>query len=291
MPLKNKQLAPPPKTKPMGKNKPKAATKSIAPKKDPADVAKAKTKTIKPVSKIAKTQPKKNKESSPKKQLSKTKPIAKKTTSTPEKLVSTRDKKMVTAKTAKLSSEKNTPNNLNIMQPKNKPILKEPKKVPVENKVAQTPMQPIQDKKRTRSALGPVGFSPYSQQLNEPYMNEAQLKHFQHILNLWKQQLLSGREVITSQMRDDAINFPDPLDRAALEEEHTLEWRAREREHRLIMKIDQGLGHIKQGEYGYCESCGAEIGIERLEARPTATQCIDCKTINELREKHTGIFE
>ena len=73
--------------------------------------------------------------------------------------------------------------------------------------------------------------------------------------------------------------------------ESTLEWRAREREHRLIIKIDQALASIKQGDYGYCEACGAEIGVRRLEARPTATQCIDCKTIDEIRERHTGTVE
>jgi len=139
---------------------------------------------------------------------------------------------------------------------------------------------------------GPVGFSPYTLKSSEAYMNEFQLAHFQHILHLWKQQILSDRDVITQNLRNDnTINFPDPLDRAALEEEHTLEWRAREREHRVILKIDQALGRIKHKEYGYCESCGSEIGIQRLEARPTATQCIDCKTINEMRERHTGSIE
>lgn len=119
-------------------------------------------------------------------------------------------------------------------------------------------------------------------------MSESQLEHFRNILELWKVQLVADREATTQHMRDDPINFPDPLDRASVEEEHTLEWRAREREHRLIAKINQALARIKQGDYGYCSECGSEIGIRRLEARPTATECIDCKTIHEMREKQTG---
>lgn len=145
--------------------------------------------------------------------------------------------------------------------------------------------------KKTQTSSGPSGFNPYEEKQGEDYMNEAQLVHFNHVLNLWKEQLYADRDATTQHMRDDSINFPDPLDRAVLEEEHTLEWRAREREHRLIAKIDQALAHIKQGDYGYCEICGAEIGVRRLEARPTATLCIDCKTINEIRERQTGTVE
>lgn len=149
--------------------------------------------------------------------------------------------------------------------------------------------QPLQ--RVRRPGAGPSGFLPYNTKSDEDYMNDAQLAHFQRVLHLWKEQLYAGRDATAQHMRDDTVNFPDPLDRAALEEEHTLEWRAREREHRLITKIDQALIRIKQGDYGYCDACGAEIGIRRLEARPTATQCIDCKTIDEIREKHTGTVE
>ena len=314
MPLKNKKAVASKKNEPKSINKLKTVSKAIVKKKTPAE--KANAKIIKTASKIAKHQSKKiikavtketvenpkkialtkkNQASSPpKKQPEKMKLIAQKTDNNITKKVSAKNKKTMVEKTAKLSSEKNVPQISKNKQPQSEQLSKiqiEPKAVRIESATTKPLMQPVQAKKRTRSALGPVGFSPYSSKLNESYMNDAQLKHFQHILNLWKQQLLAGRDIVAAQMRDDAINFPDPLDRAALEEEHTLEWRAREREHRLIMKIDQALAHIKQGEYGYCESCGAEIGIERLEARPTATQCIDCKTINELRERHTGILE
>lgn len=138
---------------------------------------------------------------------------------------------------------------------------------------------------------GPMDFSPYKEVNGEEYMNKNQLDHFRGILDLWKDQLHADRDATVQHMQDDAINFPDILDRAALEEEHKLEWQAREREHKLINKIDLALSRIKQGDYGYCDVCGAEIGIRRLEARPTATQCIDCKTIDEIREKQTGIVE
>lgn len=143
----------------------------------------------------------------------------------------------------------------------------------------------VQPKKNL--SQGPLGFTPYERAENEDYMNEAQVLHFQRILHLWKAQLEEERDASIQQMRDETTNFPDPLDRAVLEEEHTLEWRSRERAHRLLSKIDLALVRITQGEYGYCDACGAEIGLRRLEARPTATQCIDCKTINEIREKHT----
>lgn len=149
------------------------------------------------------------------------------------------------------------------------------------------------EKKMTSSAPGPspTDFSPYREASGEEYMNKNQLEHFREILELWKEQLRADRDATVQHMQDDSVNFPDILDRAALEEEHKLEWQAREREHKLINKIDQALARIKLGDYGYCEVCGAEIGIRRLEARPTATQCIDCKTIDEIREKQTGIVE
>lgn len=144
--------------------------------------------------------------------------------------------------------------------------------------------------KKTGQATGPMGFPPYALKKGEEYMSKQQLEHFANILELWEKQLLADREATLNHMKE-GMNFPDILDRAALEEEHKLEWQAREREHRLIRKISQALSAIQQGDYGYCEDCGTEIGIRRLEARPTATQCIDCKTIHEIREKQTGIVD
>lgn len=162
------------------------------------------------------------------------------------------------------------------------------------NKVEKKPIQPAaqnEKKMTTKNNAGPKDFSPYLEASGEEYMNKNQLEHFREILNLWKEQLHADRDATVQHMQDDAMNFPDILDRAVLEEEHKLEWQAREREHKLINKIDLALARIKQGDYGYCDECGAEIGIRRLEARPTATQCIDCKTIDEIRERQTGIVE
>ena len=142
---------------------------------------------------------------------------------------------------------------------------------------------PTKMTKSTTAQHGPSGFTPYKQLKDEEYMGEQQRHHFERLLGLWKQQL--SEDQLTKKPQGDANNFPDPLDRAALEEEHTLEWRALERQGRLIGKINQALMNMKQGDYGFCEACGADIGIRRLEARPTATQCIDCKTIEEIREK------
>ncbi|MCB1756703.1 MAG: RNA polymerase-binding protein DksA [Gammaproteobacteria bacterium] len=131
-------------------------------------------------------------------------------------------------------------------------------------------------------------FEPYKEKKGEEYMNPAQLAHFRQILINWKQQLMEEVDRTVGHMKDDATNFPDPNDRATQEEEFSLELRTRDRERKLIKKIDEGLKMIDDQEYGYCESCGIEIGIRRLEARPTATMCIDCKTLEEIRERQTA---
>ncbi|KPC08258.1 RNA polymerase-binding transcription factor DksA [Pseudomonas amygdali pv. lachrymans] len=112
--------------------------------------------------------------------------------------------------------------------------------------------------------------------------------HFTKILNKWKQDLMQEVDRTVDHMKDEAANFPDPADRASQEEEFSLELRARDRERKLIKKIDKTLQLIKDEEYGWCESCGVEIGIRRLEARPTADQCVDCKTLAEIKEKQVG---
>ncbi|MDO6459579.1 RNA polymerase-binding protein DksA [Granulosicoccaceae sp. 1_MG-2023] len=130
-------------------------------------------------------------------------------------------------------------------------------------------------------------FDPYVEKEGEEYMNPAQLEHFKQILLAWKRQLMEEVDRTVGHMKDDATNFPDPNDRATQEEEFSLELRTRDRERKLIKKIDEGLKAIEEDDYGYCESCGIEIGIRRLEARPTATMCIDCKTLEEIRERQT----
>lgn len=128
-------------------------------------------------------------------------------------------------------------------------------------------------------------FTPYKSKRGEEYMNEAQREHFRHILNDWKAQLMHEVDRTVSHMKDEAANFPDPADRATQEEEFSLELRTRDRERKLIKKIESTIELIDKDDYGYCEDCGVEIGIKRLEARPTATLCIDCKTHAEIKEK------
>lgn len=142
--------------------------------------------------------------------------------------------------------------------------------------------------KSSATIVGSLNFTPYHLRKGEEYMNPAQLKHFENILWLWKQQLMYEVDSTVGHMKEDVMSYPDPLDRASQEEGFNLELRTRDRERKLIKKIEQALDMIKNGEYGYCEDCGAEIGIRRLEARPTADKCIDCKTYEEIREKQVG---
>jgi len=131
-------------------------------------------------------------------------------------------------------------------------------------------------------------FTPYVEKKGEEYMNDKQVAHFRHILESWKRELMEEVDRTVHHMQDEAANFPDPNDRATQESEFTMELRTRDRERKLIKKIDESLNDLEEGEYGYCEICGVEIGIRRLEARPTATLCIDCKTLDEIREKQMG---
>jgi DnaK suppressor protein len=128
-------------------------------------------------------------------------------------------------------------------------------------------------------------FVPYKPKRGEKYMSEPQHEHFRNILLNWKSELMEEVDRTVNHMKDEAANFPDPADRATQEEEFSLELRTRDRERKLIKKIDKTIDNIDSDDYGYCEACGVEIGIKRLEARPTATLCIDCKTLDEIKEK------
>jgi DnaK suppressor protein len=119
-------------------------------------------------------------------------------------------------------------------------------------------------------------------------MNDKQTAHFRDILLAWKRGLMEEVDRTVHHMQDDAANFPDPNDRATQESEFSMELRARDRERKLIKKIDESMRNLDNSEFGYCEACGVEIGVKRLEARPTATLCIDCKVIDEIREKQMG---
>jgi DnaK suppressor protein len=123
---------------------------------------------------------------------------------------------------------------------------------------------------------------------NEEYMNDKQLDHFRKILNDWKAELSHDIDRTVHTMQDEVTMFADPNDRASQESDMALELRNRDRERKLIKKIDETLAKIDEHDYGYCNSCGIEIGLKRLEARPTATLCIDCKTLDEIRERQVA---
>lgn len=128
-------------------------------------------------------------------------------------------------------------------------------------------------------------FKPYVPAKGEEYMSDGQLAHFRSILEAAKREMMEDIERTVHTMQDEHTVFADPNDRASQESDMALELRNRDRERRLIKKINDTLARIDGGEYGYCDSCGVEIGLKRLEARPTATLCIDCKTLEEIRER------
>ena len=132
------------------------------------------------------------------------------------------------------------------------------------------------------------GVKPHKPRRGEPYMGDVQSAHFRAILNAWKKELLDDINKIMSVMQDENINLPDPNDRATLETDRSLELRTRDRERKLVKKINDSLVDLDKRDYGYCEDCGVDIGIKRLEARPTASLCIDCKSLSEIREKQNA---
>ena len=133
---------------------------------------------------------------------------------------------------------------------------------------------------------GPIhGIDPYKPRRGEEYMSTAQLAHFQEILNAWKRELMFEVDRTVHHMQDEAANFPDPNDRATQESEFGLELRTRDRERKLLRKIDSALARIDEGSYGYCEETGEEIGLKRLEARPVATLCLEAQERRELAER------
>ena len=143
-------------------------------------------------------------------------------------------------------------------------------------------------RKRSRSEVltGPIhGIEPYKPKRGEEYMSDAQLDHFRQILSAWKRELMFEVDRTVHHMQDEAANFPDPNDRATQESEFGLELRTRDRERKLLRKIDSALARIDEGSYGYCEETGEEIGLKRLEARPVATLCLEAQERRELAER------
>ena len=160
------------------------------------------------------------------------------------------------------------------------------------NIVEEKSTKKVRKPKSKASESGPAaslfGIEPYQPKKNEEYMSEGQLEHFRKIRLAWKEELMSEVDRTLNTMQDENTALPDVNDRATQEEEFAIELRTRDRERKLIRKIEQSIEAIKNDDYGFCETCGIEIGLRRLEARPTATLCIDCKTLAEIKEKQNN---
>lgn len=183
------------------------------------------------------------------------------------------------------------------MPPPSKPAAKPAPKGPapvvavavMEKKKPAQPMEGDEEGAEGGNLLaGPRNVTPYQAKRGEQYMNQEQLEHFQQILNSWKRDLMEEVDRTVLHMKDEAANFPDPNDRATQESEFSLELRTRDRERKLIRKIEEALERIEDGSYGYCVETGEEIGIKRLEARPVATLCVEAQERRERREKQYG---
>lgn len=212
------------------------------------------------------------------------KPAAKAPAKSPAKVVAKTPAQKPAAKTpAKTSAPKKSP--APASQPTAKPVAKSPAKAPAAtpqaNKVTVKPAP-------AKSVPNAANFKPYVAKKGEIYMGKEQLAHFAEILGRLKDELLADIERTVHTMQDEQTVFADPNDRASQETDMALELRNRDRERKLIKKIEGTLTRIRNDDYGFCDKCGIEIGIQRLEARPTATLCIDCKTLEELREKQVA---
>ena len=196
-----------------------------------------------------------------------------------------------TKKTAKASAKKTTAKKTAAKStaPKKKSTTKSAESGAAAPKTVNAAASPKPSSKAPSELLQGFGnFEPYQGVEGEAYMNEQQVAHFRNILLAWKHALMEEVDRTVTYMKDEAANFPDPNDRASQESDFTMELRTRDRERKLIKKIEESLEMLENGDYGYCDSCGIEIGVRRLEARPTANLCIDCKTLDEIKERQMG---
>ena len=241
-------------------SKKKVAKKKVSKKKTPRKAASKKKVTKKKVTKKTAKKVSKKKPAAKKKAVSRKKPAAK--------------KKAVSRK--KPAAKKKAPS-------KKRPPLK--KKVPT-RKAAARKVPARRVKPRGDVLSGPIhGIAPYKPKRGEEYMSDEQLEHFRNILSAWKRELMHEVDRTVHHMQDEAANFPDPNDRATQESEFGLELRTRDRERKLLRKIDSALARIDEGSYGFCDETGEEIGLKRLEARPVATLCLEAQERRELAER------
>jgi DnaK suppressor protein len=210
------------------------------------------------------------------------KKVAKKTAKKASKKKVT--KKKVAKKAAKKASKKKVAKKVAKKASKKKAAPRKKttsRKSPVRKKTT-----PRRARSRAELLSGPIhGIEPYKPRRGEDYMSQAQLDHFEQILSAWKRELMFEVDRTVHHMQDEAANFPDPNDRATQESEFGLELRTRDRERKLLRKIDSALARIEEGSYGYCDETGEEIGLKRLEARPVATLCLEAQERRELAER------
>jgi DnaK suppressor protein len=277
----------PAKKKASGKKLSKAAKKKAA-KKTPAKKKAAKTTSRKKVSKKKVTKKKvSTKKAATKKKVSKkkvtkktvTKKAAAKKTSTKKKAA----KKAPASKTAPESAEQPVKRKITISPP---PV-RRPSRIASVAPVNPADQVPIRPKRRRKVSDDQLihGITPYLAEKGEEYMNPAQLEHFRNILTAWKDGLMQEVDRTVHHMQDEASNFPDPNDRATQESEFGLELRTRDRERKLLKKISQAIDRVDEGDYGYCEETGDEIGLKRLEARPVATLSVEAQERREVTER------
>jgi len=268
-----------------------ATRKTTAKAKTKAKATKAKASKVKAAPKKAATKAKAApKKAAPKKAATKTKAAPKKAApkkaATKAKAAPKKAAQKKAATKAKAAPKKAAPKKA-ATKAKTTPKKKAaPSKTAAKTKAA--PKKPTVTAVKKSSEGQLQDFTPYQPKRGEEYMNDEQKEHFRQILLNWRNDLMEEVDRTVHHMQDEAANPPDPADRATLEEEFSIELRTRDRERRLIKKIDSTIELIANDDYGWCDSCGVEIGIRRLEARPTANKCIDCKTLDEIKEKQLG---
>lgn len=216
------------------------------------------------------------------------KKTVKKLKTTPSKKIAAKSKKLATTTKSKAVSKIKTKHAKKMKKTTSTQKTSAPKtqsrKISASN--VKTAAKTITENTKSQPAVGPLAV--YKPKKNEEYMSSGQQEYFKQKLLWWKQQIFQDQGSTVAHLQDEALNFPDLIDRASMVEGYNLELKARDRERKFLKKIEESLERLENGEYGYCEDCGSEIGLERLEARPTANQCIDCKTIDEIKEKQAG---
>jgi len=277
--------------RPASKKKTVSKKKAVSRKKTVARKRPAKKKVAKKASKKKVTKKASKKKAAKKKPAAKKRPAAKKKPAakkTSKKKVAKKapvKKKVAKKATVKKKVAKKASSKKKVSKRKPAPVKAQAKKAAVQK----MPAKPVIAKSRARRSdvlSGPIhGIEPYVVDRGEDYMSQGQLEHFHKILSSWKSELMNEVDRTVHHMQDEAANFPDPNDRATQESEFGLELRTRDRERKLIRKINSAIARIEDGSYGYCDETGEEIGLKRLEARPVATLCLEAQERREKAER------